>query len=186
MTLGIIVASVREGRAGLPVATWFLERAKAHGGFEVELIDLQAWDLPMLNEPAHPRLQQYTHEKTKQWSAKVQATDAFAIVTPEYNYGAPPALINALNYVYREWNYKAAGFVSYGGISGGLRSVQMTKQILTTLKIVPIVEAVTIPFISKHMKEGVFQPEDAHAKSAAAMLDELVRWTGALAALRQG
>ena len=183
--LGVMVSSVREGRAGIAVAEWFAEAARAHGAFDVELLDLKVWDLPMLSEPNHPRLRKYTQEKTKQWSAAIAATDAFVIVTPEYNFGSPPALVNALHHIYQEWNYKAAGFVSYGGISGGLRSVQMTKSILTTLKIVPIVEAVTIPFIAKLVENGAFKADDKHQKSAAAMLDELARWTKALHALRQ-
>jgi NAD(P)H-dependent FMN reductase len=182
--LGVIVASVREGRAGAPVADWFTRVAKAHGAFEVELLDLKTWDLPMLSEPNHPRLAKYTQDKTKQWSAAVAACDAFAIVTPEYNFGAPPALINALDHLYNEWNYKAAGFVSYGGISGGLRSVQHAKAMLTTFKIVPMVEAVAIPFIGKLVDNGVLAVDEKLDKSATAMLDELARWTKALNALR--
>lgn len=183
--LGVIVASVREGRNGWPVTEWFLEAAKRHDGFDVVLMDLKAWDLPLLSEPNHPRLQKYTQDKTKQWSAAVSAADAFVIVTPEYNFASPPALVNALHHLYREWNYKAAGFVSYGGASGGMRSVQMTKTLLTTLKIVPIVEAVTIPFIAKLVENGSFTADEKHDTSAAAMLDELARWTKALHALRQ-
>jgi len=183
--LGVIVASVREGRNGGPVADWFTAFATAHGAFAVELLDLKAWDLSLLSEPNHPRLATYTQEKTKRWSAAVAACDAFAIVTPEYNFGAPPALINALDHLYVEWHYKPAGFVSYGGISGGLRSVQHTKSMLTTLKIVPIVEAVTIPFIARAVDGGLFQADEKHTKSAQVMLDELARWTKALHALRE-
>lgn len=182
--LGVIVASVREGRAGGPVADWFAAAARTHGGFEVETLDLKVWDLPMLRESNHPRLRKYTQEKTKQWSAAVDACDAFVIVTPEYNFGAPPALINALDHVYHEWNYKPAGFVSYGGVSGGLRSVQHTKTILTTFKIMPMVEAVAIPFIVKLVENGTFKADEKHTKSAELMLDELARWTKALHALR--
>lgn len=184
-TLGVIVSSVREGRAGLPVAEWFVGVARKHGGFGVTVMDLKEWDLPLLNEPNHPRLQKYTHDKTKAWSAAVAAADAFVIVTPEYNFSSPPALVNALDHLYREWNYKAAGFVSYGGISGGLRSVQVTKSLLGALKIVPIVEAVTIPFIGRMVEGGAFKADEKHDSSAITMLDELARWTSALHALRQ-
>ena len=183
--LGVMVASVREGRAGWPITEWFTAVAKKHGGFDVSVMDLKEWDLPMLSEPNHPRLQKYTQDKTKAWSAAVTETDAFVIVTPEYNFASPPALFNALHHLYKEWNYKAAGFVSYGGISGGLRSVQMTKGLLTTLKIVPIVEAVTIPFIGRMVENGVFKADEKHDSSAAAMLDELAKWTTALNALRK-
>lgn len=183
--LGVVVASTREGRGGLAVAQWFAAAAQRHARFEVELIDLVAVNLPMLEEPNHPRLQKYTGERTKAWSATVAAMDAFVFVTPEYNFGSPPALVNALDHVYVEWNYKAAGFVSYGGISGGLRSVQMTKQILTALKMVPIVEAVTLPFFTKMLDHsGGFTAGESQERAAAAMLDELVRWTSALRSLR--
>lgn len=182
--LNVVVASTRKGRAGLAVAEWFIKMATQHGKFDVELVDLLAVNLPMLDEPNHPRLRQYQHAHTKAWSATVARADAYVFVTPEYNYGSPPALINALDYVWAEWQYKPAGFVSYGGVSGGLRSVQMTKQILTTLKMMPIPEAVALPFISKSMDDGVFKGGESHEKAAVTMLDELVRWSGALKTLR--
>jgi NAD(P)H-dependent FMN reductase len=182
--LQVIVASTRKGRSGLAVAQWFLERARQHGQFTVELVDLQAVNLPLLDEPNHPRLRQYQHAHTKAWSASVSRADAYVFVTPEYNYSAPPALINALDYVYMEWNYKAAGFVSYGGISGGTRSVQSLKQTVTALKMMPMVEAVNVPFFSKLMDAGVFKGGETYDKAATAMLDELHRWTEALKVLR--
>lgn len=184
--LGVVIASVREGRGGAAVADWFVEVARKHGGFDVTVLDLKAIGLPVLDEPAHPRLQKYEHEKTKSWSASVRAMDAFVFVTPEYNFGAPPGLINALDHLYVEWNYKAAGFVSYGGVSAGLRSVQMSKQIVTTLKMVPIVEAVSIPFSTKLVDgaSGKFNGGEGHEKAAVAMLNELARWTDALKTLR--
>lgn len=185
--LGVVIASVREGRVGLPVAEWFAAIARTHAGFEVEMLDLQAINLPMLAEPHHPRLQKYQREPTKRWSATVAALDAFVIVTPEYNHGAPPALVNALDHLYVEWNYKAAGFVSYGGVSGGTRSIQSTKLLLAALKMVPIVEAVNIPFVAQLMDKdsGAFKGGDPHEKAAAALLAELMRWTGALQTLRR-
>jgi NAD(P)H-dependent FMN reductase len=184
--LGVIVASTREGRAGLPIADWFLGLARQHGAFDVEVLDLKAIDLPLLEEPNHPRVQRYTQDKTKAWSAQVAGCDAFVIVTPEYNFSSPPALVNALDHLYVEWNYKAAGFVSYGGISGGLRSVQMTKLLLTTLKMVPIYEAVTIPFYSQQLDadSGAFKGNETQEKGASQMLTELARWTNALRTLR--
>ncbi len=182
--LMILVASVRQGRAGLPISKWFVERAKAHAGFDLDVADLAEIALPMHDEPAHPRLAKYEHAHTRAWSARVAAADAFAFVTPEYNFGTPPALVNALDYLFNEWSYKPVGFVSYGGLSGGTRSVQMTKMLVTTLKMVPLVEAVNIPFFSQQLKDGVFEGTEGQGKSATGMLDELVRWTGALATLR--
>ena len=181
--LQVFITSTRQGRAGDPIATWFLEAARAHGKFEIEAVDLQAVNLPLLDEPNHPRLRQYTQDHTKAWSAIVSRADAFVFVTPEYNFGPPPALVNALDYLFHEWAYKPAGFVSYGGVSAGTRSVQVTKQIVTTLKIVPIPEAVSIPFFFKLLANGVFDGS-AQVQAAHAMLDELVRWTAALKTLR--
>ena len=106
--------------------------------------------------------------------------DLPVFVAPEYNYGPSPALLNALDYVYVEWNYKPASFVSYGDISGGLRGVQMTKQTLAALKMVPIVEAVSIPMVENHLKDGRFQPTEDQKLDATRMLDALARWTGML------
>jgi NAD(P)H-dependent FMN reductase len=186
LKLIVIIASTRPGRAGLPIANWFVERARSHGRFEVSVADLKEVGLPLLDEPQHPRLGRYEHAHTKAWSAIVAAADAFAIVTPEYNSGTPPALVNALDFLYREWNEKPVAFVSYGGVSGGTRSVQMTKQIVTTLKMMPIFEAVTIPFFSKYMTpEGTFKGSDNFDTSARGMLDELHRWAETLAPMRR-
>ncbi len=183
--LQVVIASTRPGRVGLPVGNWFFERAKSHGKFDVELVDLKEVGLPLLDEPEHPRLKRYQHEHTKRWSARVASADAFAFVIPEYNYSPPPALINALDYLFSEWAYKPAGLVSYGGISGGVRSQQALKLTLTTLKIVPLPEAVTIPFVAKHLAEdGSFRSEKTHDDSATTVLDELHRWTEALRTLR--
>jgi NAD(P)H-dependent FMN reductase len=183
--LPVIVCSVRVKRAGLPVARWFFDVAQAHGKFDVRLIDLRDVNLPVFDEPNHPRLQRYEFEHTKAWSRLVAEADAFVFVTPEYNFGTPPALNNALNYLYVEWNYKPAAFVSYGGISGGTRSVQMTRQTLSALKMVGLTDAVHIPFIARLVEDGVFKATPDHEKAARATLDELLKWTEALATLRQ-
>lgn len=185
LKLHVVIASTRPGRIGLPIGNWFFERAKAHGKFEVNLVDLKEVALPLLDEPKHPKLGQYEHAHTKAWSATVKAGDAFVFVTPEYNFAVAPALLNALDYLYTEWNYKPAGFVSYGGISAGLRAVQMAKQALTTLNMMPIVDAVALPFAMKQVADGVFQGNEANEKAATAMLDELHRWAEALAPMRR-
>jgi NAD(P)H-dependent FMN reductase len=140
----------------------------------------------MFNEPEHPRLRKYEHEHTKAWSARIDRADAFVFVSPEYNFSTPPSLTNALDYLLHEWAYKPAGFVSYGGVSGGLRAAQMTKLTLTALKIVPLAEAVTIPFFTKFINAdtGAFEAEDTQNKAAQTMLNELVKWANALQAMR--
>jgi NAD(P)H-dependent FMN reductase len=183
--LSVIIGSTRPGRVGLPVAQWFFERAKLHGKFELDLLDLKELDLPLLDEPKHPRLADYQHEHTKAFSKLIKASDAFVFVSPEYNFSAPPALLNALDFLYHEWAYKPAGFVSYGGQSGGIRAVQMLKQPLISMKVVGIPESVVIPFVAQLMDGGAFNGSEALEKSAVTMLDELLRWTEALAVLRK-
>ena len=184
MNLTVIIASTRPGRVGLPIANWFLERAKKDGRFDIVVADLKEVNLPIFDEPKHPRFQQYEHEHTKRWSAIVAAADAFVIVTPEYNFSPPPSIVNALDYVFREWQHKPAGFVSYGGVSGGIRSVQAIKLMLTALKVMPIPEAVTIPFFFKMMNEGVFTGSEELDKAIPAMLDELHKWAVACKTMR--
>jgi NAD(P)H-dependent FMN reductase len=183
--LTVVVASVRDGRAGEPIAKWFIERAKQHGTFDVQVADLKDLKLPILDEPQHPRLKKYVHDTTKTWSAIVDASDAFVFVTPEYNYTIPPALVNALDTVYHEWTYKPVGFVSYGGVSGGMRSVQTAKLMVTGFKMMPMVEAVNIPFYTQLMENGVFKSNETHDKAVPVMLDELFRWSEALKILRR-
>ena len=184
MKLLVIIASTRPGRVGPKVADWFAGQAVQHGGFDVEVADLAQINLPMHDEPAHPATGQYLHQHTKDWSALVESADAFAFVMPEYNYGFNAALKNAIDYLHREWAYKPVGFVSYGGVSGGLRAVQMIKQVVTTLRMTPVVDAVTIPMVSTLLDDEGFHPTDIIAGSAKVMLDELVKVGTAMAAVR--
>jgi NAD(P)H-dependent FMN reductase len=184
--LQIVVASTRRGRKGPAVAAWFHALALRHGRFDVELVNLAEVGLPLLDEPGHPKLGRYVHEHTRAWSATVARADAFVFVTPEYNTGAPPSLLNAIDHLHREWAYKPAGFVSYGGISGGTRGVQMAKQVLTTLRVVPLIEAVALPFFAEQLdpQTGAFAATERQERAAGEMLDELRRWAEALRPLR--
>ncbi len=185
LRLHIVTCSTRPTRVGPSVAAWFVERAREHGRFEIVPIDLAEVALPLLDEPEHPAKRDYRHEHTRRWSASVASADAFVFVTPEYNYGPPPSLINALDYLYHEWHYKPAGFVSYGGISGGLRAVQVEKLTLTTLKVMPLPDQVSVPFVQKQLDEQRrFTASDAQTRAAAGMLDELHRWAQALKPMR--
>lgn len=186
----VLTASTRPGRIGPAVAEWFLAAAKKHGKFAAESIDLADFNLPVFDEPNHPTQQKYTHEHTKKWAAAVSRFDAYIMIVPEYNFGPTPALLNALNYLYKEWNYKACGFVSYGGISGGLRGVQQTKLLITTLKMMPIYEAVAIPnvfaLLADEGGKKVFKANEQHEKGAAGLLDETLKWANALKTMRAG
>jgi len=181
----IIIASTRPGRVGLPVGQWFDARARAHGAFEVDLVDLLELDLPFLDEPNHPRLRRYTREHTKDWSARVQAADAFAFVMPEYNHGFTAPLKNAVDFLHEEWRYKPVGLVSYGGVSAGTRAVQMLKPVLVALRMTPVFEAVSIPFVAQFIVDGVLEPNETMDQAADAMLDELARVAVALRPLRE-
>ncbi len=183
--LKVIITSTREQRGGIAVANWFVEKVKKYEGFETEVLDLMEINLPMVHEPNHPKLGQYMYDHTKEWSRKIDEADAFIFIMPEYNYGMPPAMLNAIDYLMREWMYKPAGLVSYGGISGGLRSAQMSKQVLTTVKVMPMSEGVAIPFFTKYINEdGVFEPIESVLNSYQILMDELMRWTKGLHYMR--
>jgi NAD(P)H-dependent FMN reductase len=184
LKVAIIIASTRPVRVGPVVARWFHELATAHGSFGVELVDLKVVNLPLFDEPKHPRFGDYTHAHTKAWSAIVARADAFVFVTPEYNYSLPPSLLNAIDFLHREWAYKPAGFVSYGGVSGGTRAVQMAKQTLTGVKVMPMAEGVAIPFVDGHIENGEFKSTDRLVHSTKVLLDELHRWAVALRPMR--
>jgi NAD(P)H-dependent FMN reductase len=176
--LQVVIASTRPGRIGPAFARWFVARAEQHGEFEIEVIDLAEVALPFMDEPHHPRLAKYQHQHTKDWSASVSRADAFVFVTPEYNYGYNAVLKNALDYLHNEWADKALGFLSYGGVAAGTRSVQQLKQVVTALRMVPVVEAVNVPFAAQFLDDArEVRPNDVMNSSADAMLTELARMT---------
>ena len=183
--LKIISASTRPGRKGILVADWVHELVINDKNFNVQLIDLAEINLPFLDEPEHPRLKKYSKEHTKRWSAIIEEADCLIFVTPEYNFGYPASLKNALDFLFQEWNYKPVGFVSYGGLSGGTRSVQQLKQVVTAQKMMPVAESVNIPFFTKYINEDKFVGDEALAKSVDIMLAELLKWTAALYPLRK-
>jgi NAD(P)H-dependent FMN reductase len=184
--LSIIIGSTRPGRAGLPIADWFTDRAQQHGGFEIDVVDLAELGLPILDEPNHPRLRQYTHQHTKDWSARVAGSDAFVFVTPEYNHGYSAALKNAIDYLHHEWHYKPVGFVSYGGVAAGTRAMQQLKQVVTALRMLPLTDAVNIPFHTQFLDDdGRVQANEVMEQAADLMLDELVRVETTLRPLRE-
>ena len=182
--LNVITASTRPGRVGPVFADWIATLAREEGSFDVHEVDLAELGLPVFDEPNHPRTGDYVNAHTRAWSTSVDAADAFVFVTPEYNYATPPSLLNALTYLSREWGYKPAGFVSYGGVTGGMRSVGMTKQVLDTLRVVSIPEGVPIPLFFEHVKDGRFDAKEVHVTGARAMLAELHRWAVALRPMR--
>ena len=184
--LKVIIASTRPSRKGPLVADWFVKIAKDDPHFDVEVLDLKKIDLPLMDEPEHPRFQKYTKEHTKNWSKKIDEADAFIVVTPEYNYSFPATLKNAFDFLYKEWAEKPMGFVSYGGISAGTRSVQEIKGVVTTLNMMPLPLAVNIPMFSQFITDdGVFKGNEVSEEAAKNLLKELLRWTKALKTLRE-
>ena len=183
--LKIIIASTRPGRKGPALANWIFEVAKKYTEFSVELLDLAEINLPFLDEPNHPRMQQYTKEHTKKWSATITSADAFIFVTPEYNYGYPATLKNAIDFLFNEWNFKPVAFVSYGGIAAGTRSMQAIKQVLTALNMVPVVTAVNVPLFTKYIDgQNKFNADEGINAAADGMMKELLNWTGVLHQMR--
>jgi len=184
--LKIITSTVRPTRKGPIVADWITKAAKQHRGFKVDTFYLGEINLPMMNEQHHPMLKKYEKEHTKQWSAKIEEADAFIFVTAEYNHSYPAPLRNALQYLSNEWAYKAAGIVSYGGVSAGTRAFNDLKGDLSTLSVVPLVQAVHIPFFTQFINdEELFTPNDPLKKSTVTMLDELERWSDGMKIIRE-
>jgi NAD(P)H-dependent FMN reductase/GNAT superfamily N-acetyltransferase len=180
----VLVASSRPGRLGPAVARWFLTASQGEElAGSVDLADLGEIGLPMLDEPEHPSSGVYQHEHTRRWSVRVAAADAFVVVTPEYNYGMPAVLKNALDYLYAEWAWKPVAFVSYGNTSAGTRSVQMTKQVVTTLRMMPIGATVAL-HIADTIEDGQVRDDAVPADAARAVLSELLRVAAALRPLR--
>ncbi|WP_433782744.1 NADPH-dependent FMN reductase [Actinomycetospora sp. CA-101289] len=182
--LQIIVASTRPNRVGEPIARWFAGYARAHEGFEVEIVDLAEVDLPMFAEPEHPRLGRYTLDTTKAWSTTVARADAFVIVHPEYNHSFTAPLKNALDHLNREWANKPVAVVGYGGVAAGARATEALLPVLLGLQMVPVAGTVPIPFAGQRVSgegdERVFTPAPETEAGAKAALDGLAGWLGTL------
>lgn len=184
--LKIISTSVRPTRKGPVVARWIENIVKEFKEFELEMIDLGELNLPMMDEPNHPALQKYEKEHTKAWSKKIAQADAFIFVTAEYNGNFPAPLHNAFEYLVKEWAYKAAGIVSYGGVSAGLRAASNLKGYIPMFKLVPVPEMVNFSFFSKNINdEEVLEANEISIKAAHNMLKEILKWTEVLKPLRK-
>jgi NAD(P)H-dependent FMN reductase len=175
----VIIASTRPGRVGEHVGRWVVEAAAAAVGWDVRVADLAELALPLLDEPAHPRLRDYRHDHTLRWSAEVDAADGFVIVMPEYNHSFTAPLKNALDYLVQEWDGKPAGLVSYGGLSGGTRAVTALQPVLANLGIRGVHVNVEIAWVAEHLVDGRFVPTDRHERALAAQLTELAELLGA-------
>jgi NAD(P)H-dependent FMN reductase len=182
--IAVIIGSTRPNRNGEAVAKWVYEIAKKRTDAEFELVDLLKFNLPLLDEPYPPAYQKYTKQHTKDWSAKIASFDAFVFVAPEYNHGVSGALKNAIDFLYTEWNNKAAGFVSYGNV-GGARSVEHLRLIMAELQVADVREQVTLSIFTDFENYSVFKPAPFHEQKVNALLDQVISWGTALKQVRQ-
>ncbi|WBB78054.1 bifunctional NAD(P)H-dependent oxidoreductase/GNAT family N-acetyltransferase [Micromonospora sp. WMMD882] len=182
----VVVGSTRPGRLAPAVAAWFVRATvpvATAAGLTIDVADLADVGLPLLDEPEHPASGGYVHEHTRAWSRRVAAADAFVVVTPEYNFGMPAVLKNAFDFLYHEWAWKPVGFVSYGNTSAGTRSAQMAKQVVTTLRMLPIGAAVALR-IPDSIPEGQVVRSAKLDEGAQGLLRELTRVAEATRSLR--
>jgi NAD(P)H-dependent FMN reductase len=185
LRVAIILGSTRPGRNGEAVTRWVYEIAKKRSSndAEFEYIDIKDFNLPLLDEPIPPSQGQYTKAHTKRWSAKIDSLDAFIFVTPEYNHGIPGALKNAIDFLYREWNNKAAGFVSYGG-AGGVRSVEQLRLVMAELQVADVRAQVTLSLFTDFENFTRFKPAPYQEQAVNTLLDQVISWGTVLKALR--
>ncbi len=182
--VAIIIGSTRPGRNGEAVARWVYNIARKRSDAEFELVDIQAFNLPLLDEPMPPSMGHYSKTHTKAWAAKIKSFDAYVFVTPEYNHGTSGALKNAIDYLYAEWNNKAAGFVSYGS-AGGARAVENLRLVMGELQVADVRAQVLLSLFTDFQNFSVFQPGPHHESSVNTMLDQAIAWGGALKTLRK-
>lgn len=182
--LTIIVASIRDGRQGRAVGDWVIAEATKHDGFEVRDADLKVINLPLMTEPNHPRMKNYTQEKTWEWSRMIEDSDGIVFVMPEYNHSLSAPLANAIDYLSQEWGNKPALIVSYGGVSGGHRAAQALRPRLNALGMITMPAQVALPFFTEHIEDGVFAGYESANNSLRDGLNALQKWHGILAPLR--
>jgi NAD(P)H-dependent FMN reductase len=187
--ISVIVGSTRQGRFSEKPARWILQRLESRGGIETRLLDLREFPLPFFDQPVPPAMPgrpPYENEMVKRWTAEIARSDGFIFVTPEYNFGPPAVLKNALDWVYPEWNRKAVAFVSYGSALGA-RSVQQLRETAIELQLAPVRSSVHIPVATlwAHFQGGDVEAGLAALEAPAkSMIDDLLWWSAALKAAR--
>jgi len=181
--IGIILGSTRPNRNGEQVAKWVYEIAARRDDAEFELVDLRDYPLPHLDEPLPPSMGQYQNEHTRQWADKIASFDGFIFVTPEYNHSTSGVLKNAIDYLYSEWNNKAVGFVSYGGV-GGARAAEHLRLVAGELQMADVRQQVALSLLTEFENFSVFKPGDYNRAALDTLLDQVIAWSNALAPLR--
>jgi NAD(P)H-dependent FMN reductase len=183
LKVAIIIGSTRPGRKAGVVARWVYDIASRRTDASFEVVDIAAFDLPLLDEPLPPILNQYSKPHTKAWAATIAGFDAFVFVTPEYNHATSGALKNAIDFLFREWNDKAAGFVGYGGV-GGARAVENLRLVMGEIKVADVRAQVALSMHTDFESFSTFKPRPKQEAAVNAMLDDLVAWGQALQAMR--
>lgn len=183
LKIGIVTGSTRPGRVNLQVAEWVKQIADKRSDVSFEIVDIADYQLPLYDEAVPAAYGQYAHEHTKKWAAKIGSLDGFIFVTPEYNHSFSPALKNAIDFIYGEWNNKAAGFVSYGS-GGGIRAVEQLRQIMSEIQIADVRAQVFMSLFSDFENFSVFKPDPRHEASLETVLDQVISWSKALKAVR--
>jgi NAD(P)H-dependent FMN reductase len=180
----VIIGSTRPNRNGETVAKWVYKIAKKRSDAEFELVDIKDFNLPLLDEPVPPSLGQYSKPHTKVWAAKIGSFDGYVFVTPEYNHVMSGALKNAIDFLFAEWNNKAAGFVSYGG-AGGARAVEQLRLVLAEMQIATVRDQVLLSLFTDFENFSIFKPDPQKEALVNAMLDQVISWGGAFKTLRK-
>jgi NAD(P)H-dependent FMN reductase len=183
--LQVILGSTRPGRAGEAVAKWVYKVASQRDDFEVELVDVADYELPLLDEPIPPSLGKYTKAHTKKWAEKIDEADGFIFVASEYNHGIAGGLKNAIDYLYKEWNNKAAGFVSYGS-NGGSRAVEHLRSVSAEIQIADVREQLLLNLANDFENYSVFKPTERHEQQLNKVLDQVIAWAEAMQYVRNG
>ena len=183
LKIGIVTGSTRPGRVNLQVAEWVKQIADKRSDVSFEIVDIADYQLPLYDEAIPAAYGQYAHEHTKKWAAKIGSLDGFIFVTPEYNHSFSPALKNAIDFIYGEWNNKAAGFVSYGS-GGGIRAVEQLRQIMSEIQIADVRAQVFMSLFSDFENFSVFKPDPRHEASLETVLDQVISWSKALKPVR--
>jgi len=173
MDLMAVVASVRQGRVGAAVGDWVRSVIEADSRFSLDVADLAELQLPLSDEPHHPRQRAYVSDAAKAWSERVERSQGFIFVMPEYNHSFSAPLKNAIDYLLWEWRGKPVGFVSYGGLSGGSRAVTALQPVLWNLAMRPVAGAVEIAWVAQQVDGGVFTPTERQQQALQRMADEL-------------
>lgn len=182
--VAVIIGSTRPGRNGEAVAHWIHDLAAKRDDAEFELVDLKDFDLPHLDEVMPAAMGQYSHPHTHAWAAKIASFDAYVFVTPEYNHSTSGALKNAIDFLYAEWNNKAAGFVSYGS-NGGTRAVEHLRLVMGELQVADVRAQVALSLFTDFENFSVLNPSVQQEDAAIAMLDQVIAWGEALRPLRK-